>query len=96
MAGRESTLRKLLKESTPEARVFTNVTLLKAEKNIRMVKDGTESEWSMQGECSHPAGSYGWLADVLLSGFTAMRTDEGDIVVARQSQVVGDVKWTWS
>lgn len=96
MAVRANTLRKLLKEPTSDARVFTNVSLLKKEKNIRMKRNGVESEWSMTGECAHPAGSYGWLADVLLTGCAAMRTEEGDILVTRRSQVTGDINWSWS
>lgn len=96
MGDRENTLRKLLKDKTTDARIFTNMTLLKQERNIRLLRDGTESEWSMLSECNHPAGSYGWLTDVLLTGFTAVRTDKGDILVSRQSAVAGDVNWIWS
>lgn len=96
MAGQKETLRKLLSEKGGDARVFTNLTLLKQERKIRMMREGTEAAWDMNGKCAHPAGSYGWLTDVLLIGYHAVRTQDGDILVCKQSQTVGDVNWNWS
>ena len=78
-----------------EARCFTNRTHLDAERDIRMVRDGVESRWPLDSPCAHHLGPYGWVTDILLSGFAAHRQD-GEICIYRAATEYGDTQWKWS
>ena len=78
-----------------EARCFTNRTLCDAERNIRMVRDGVESHWPLDSPCAHTLGPYGWVTDILLSGFSAHRQN-GDIYIYKAAAEYGETEWKWS
>lgn len=88
----KSLLKSPVKEG--ELRYITNRRKIEAETNIHMLRDGVESNWSMQSPTSHPCGPYGWVTDILLSGFTGIR-HKGEIYVYRSSTKNGDVPWKW-
>jgi len=77
------------------AACFTNRTLFSAETNLHMVRDGVESCWPVDSPCVHQLGPYGWITDVLLSGFAARRHN-GEIYIYRSASELGDTPWNWS
>ena len=79
-----------------EARCFTNTSLLRRELHIRFVQNGVESSWRMDGPCSHNLGPYGWVADVLLSGYCAYRKKDGEMYVYKSAAEAGEINWNWS
>lgn len=93
-------MRKLVKESLNnpvkpgELRYLTARKQFEAEKNIHMLRDGVESQWGFHSPCSHPCGPYGWITDILLSGYGAIRRN-GEIYIYKVSTEHGDVPWKW-
>lgn len=89
-------VKKVLKEIPPtgELRYIVNRPRIEAETNIHMLRDGVESSWSVHSPCSHPCGPYGWVTDMLLSGFAGHRHN-GEIYIHRVSTENGDTPWKW-
>ncbi len=79
-----------------ESRCFTNIALQKQESFIRLLQSGVESSWPLNGPCSHALGPYGWVSDVLLSGYAAYRTSTGNLYIYKCSAEAGEIDWKWS
>jgi hypothetical protein len=79
-----------------EARCFTNLSRLRQELRIRFVQAGVESSWPLQGPCTHNQGPYGWISDVLLSGYHCHRERNGDLYLYKSSSEAGEINWNWS
>lgn len=78
------------------ARCFTNIALQKRESCIRLLQNGVESSWPLNGPCTHNLGPYGWVSDVLLSGYAAYRKSSGDLYVYKCAAEAGEIDWKWS
>lgn len=79
-----------------EARCFTNSARLLLESNIHLFRDGVVNSWPLRAPCGHQLGAYGWLSDMLLSGYAGHRTSNGEITLYRAIPEPGDADWPWS
>ena len=78
-----------------KARCFTNLDAFRAEKDLHLFRDGVESTWPLDSPCSHDLGPYGWISDMILSGY-GCRRHKGEIYLYRECNEPGDTEWKWS
>jgi hypothetical protein len=61
-----------------------------------LYQNGVESSWALNSPCSHQLGPYGWVSDLLLSGYCCRRKEDGTMYVYRAVSEPGENDWNWS